>query len=50
LHLASRKGHLELVRLLLKCRANIHARNKENRTPFQEATAGRRDGVMQLLL
>ena len=43
-------GHPDVVQLMLKCSADVHARDDDGRTPFMRATErGHRD-IMQLLL
>ncbi|KAI0274204.1 hypothetical protein BGY98DRAFT_1188657 [Russula aff. rugulosa BPL654] len=48
--LASREGHLEVVRLLGDRGADVHIRNDDDMTPFQVATARDYHDVAQLLL
>ena len=59
LHVASKRGHLDGVRLLLQHGADIHAQDDKGRTPFQVSLAsalgklhpgGKHQDVMQLLL
>jgi hypothetical protein len=50
LHAASAAGHVELVRLLLKCGADVDARGSKNRSPLQLATLHGRLNVVQCLL
>ena len=50
LHFASKRGHLEVVRLLLGHGADVHIRGSESRTPFQQATEEGHHEIAQLLL
>ena len=50
LHMAARRGHLEIARTLLDCGATIDARDSKGDTPLQRAVNCRRGEVAQLLL
>jgi hemoglobin len=50
LHMAARRGHLEIARTLLECGAAIGARDSKGDTPLQRAVNCRRDAVVQLLV
>ena len=50
LHMAARRGHLEIARTLLDCGATVDARDSKGDTPLQRAINCRRDKVAQLLL
>jgi len=49
LHMAARRGHLEIARTLLDCGAAIQARDSKGDTPRQRAINCRRKNVAQLL-
>jgi ankyrin repeat protein len=50
LHRASATGHIEVVRLLLKCGADVDARGFANMSPLQIASSGGHLNVIQCLL
>ena len=50
LHLASRKGHIEVARFLLDNGADANARDKHKSTPLHLATKGGHVGVVRVLL
>ena len=50
LHMAARRGYVEIARALLDCGAAIEARDSKGDTPLQRAVNCRRDGVVQLLV
>ena len=50
LHMAARRGHVEIARALLDCGAAIEARDSKGDTPLQRAVNCRRDAVVQLLV
>jgi hemoglobin len=50
LHMAARRGFVEIARVLLDCGASIQARDTKGDTPLQRAINCRRGGVSQLLL
>jgi len=50
LHMAARRGHLEIARTLLDCGAAIEARDSKGDTPLQRAINCRRDAVVRLLM
>ncbi|MBZ5607072.1 MAG: ankyrin repeat domain-containing protein [Acidobacteriia bacterium] len=50
LHMAARRGFLEIARTLLDCGAAIDARNSKGDTPLQRAINCRKDAVVQLLV
>jgi hemoglobin len=50
LHMAARRGYVEIARALLDCGAAIRARDRKGDTPLQRAMNCRRDGVAQLLV
>jgi len=49
LHMAARRGHVEIARALLDCGAVIGARDIKGATPLQRAVNCRRNAVVQLL-
>jgi hemoglobin len=49
LHMAARRGHVEIARLLLDCGANVNARDSKRDTPMQRARNCRRHAVAELL-
>lgn len=49
LHMAARRGHVEIARTLLDCGAAINARDSKGDTPLQRAKNCRRPQVAQLL-
>jgi hemoglobin len=50
LHMAARRGYLEIARALLDSGASIDARDSKGDTPLQRAVNCRRDSVSQLLV
>jgi len=50
LHMAARRGYLEIARVLLDCGAAINAKDNKGVTPLQRALHCRRNDVAQLLL
>jgi truncated hemoglobin YjbI len=50
LHMAARRGHLEIARALLDCGASIHLRDSKGDTPLERALHCRREKVAQFLL
>jgi hemoglobin len=50
LHMAARRGHLEIARALLDCGAAIEARDRKGDTPLQRAINCRRHAVVELLV
>jgi truncated hemoglobin YjbI len=50
LHMAARRGHLEIARTLLDCGARIDAQDRKGDTPLHRALKCRRDRVSQLLV
>jgi hemoglobin len=49
LHMAARRGHLEIARALLDSGAAMNARDRKGDTPLQRAINCRKSGVSQLL-
>lgn len=49
LHVADRKGHLEVVKLLLDRKADPHAKDGDGNTPLAEARSNKHDQVVKLL-
>jgi hemoglobin len=49
LHMAARRGHVEIARVLLDCGADLSARDTKRDTPLQRARNCRRNAVAQLL-
>jgi hemoglobin len=49
LHMAARRGHLEIARALLDCGAELNAPDRKGDTPLQRAINCRQNGVSQLL-
>ena len=50
LHMAARRGHVEVARALLDSGAALNARDRKGDTPLQRAINCRKNGVSQLLL
>jgi hemoglobin len=50
LHMAARRGHVEIARTLLDCGAAMEARDRSGDTPLQRALNCRRDTVVRLLV
>ena len=50
LHMAARRGHVEIARALLDSGAAVLARDRKGDTPLQRAINCRKDGVSRLLL
>jgi riboflavin biosynthesis pyrimidine reductase len=50
LHMAARRGHVEITRVLLDSGAAVNARDRKGDTPLQRAINCRKNGVSQLLL
>ncbi len=50
LHMAARRGYVEIARALLDCGAAIEARDSKRATPLQRAINCRQRGVSQLLV
>jgi hemoglobin len=50
LHMAARRGFVEIARALLDCGAAVEARDRKGDTPLQRAVNCRRVGVAQLLV
>jgi hemoglobin len=50
LHMAARRGHLEIARTLLDCGAALEARDSKGDTPLDRARNCRRDAVAHLFL
>ena len=50
LHMAARRGHVEIARALLDSGAAVNARDRKGDTPLQRAINCRKKGVSQLLL
>jgi hypothetical protein len=50
LHMAARRGHVEIARALLDSGAAVNVRNRKGDTPLQRAINCRKNGVSQLLL
>jgi ankyrin repeat protein len=50
LHWASFKRRPEITQALLECGADVYARDKSDRTPFQLASIWKHHDVAQLLL
>jgi hemoglobin len=49
LHMAARRGHVEIARALLDSGAAVNARDRKGDTPLQRAINCRKNGVAQLL-
>ena len=50
LHMAARRGHVEIARALLDSGAALHALDRKGDTPLERANHCRKKGVLQLLL
>lgn len=50
LHMAARRGHVEIARALLDSGAAVNARNRKGDTPLQRAIKCRKDGVSRFLV
>jgi hypothetical protein len=50
LHMAARRGHLEIAKALLDCGASLEVKDRKGETPLQRAVNCRRHIVAQLLL
>jgi len=50
LHMAARRGHVEIARALLDSGAAVNARNRKGDTPLQRGINCRKNGLSQLLL
>jgi hypothetical protein len=50
LHMAARRGNMEVAEALLDCSADIHTRDKAGDTPLQRAKNCRKAGVVSLLV
>jgi hemoglobin len=50
LHMAARRGHVEIARALIDCGAAIEARDSKGDTPLRRAINCRRSAVSQLLM
>ena len=50
LHMAARRGHVEIARTLLDCGAALELRDSKGDTPLQRAVNCRKQGVVQLLI
>ena len=50
LHMAARRGHVEIAQALLDSGAKVNARDRKGDTPLQRAINCRKDGISQLLL
>ncbi len=50
LHMAARRGHVEIARVLLECGAAVNARDRKGDTPLTRAVNCRRPLVAQLLV
>src|SRR6266480_3755936 len=50
LHMAARRGHVEIARALLDSGAAVNARDRKGDTPYERAINCRMKGVSQLLL
>jgi hypothetical protein len=50
LHMAARRGHVEIARALLECGAAVHAKDRKGVTPLRRAINCRRDVIAQLLV
>jgi len=50
LHMAARRGHVEIARALLDSGAAVNARDRKGDTPLQRAINCRKNGITQLLL
>ncbi len=50
LHMAARRGHVEIARALLDCGAAVDARDRKGDTPLERAIHCRRNAVAELLV
>jgi ankyrin repeat protein len=50
LHMAARRGHVEIAQALLDCGATLQALDSKGDTPLQRAINCRQHGVSRLLL
>jgi ankyrin repeat protein len=50
MHLAARRGHIEIVRVLLQNEADVHIRGDDGRTALETANASGHSDIAQLLL
>jgi cytohesin len=50
LHVAARKGHADILQLLLNHGASVNAEDDFGNTPLPRATSGGHDDIVQLLL
>jgi len=50
LHMAARRGHVQIARALLDSGAAVNARDRKGDTPLQRAINCRKNGISQLLL
>ena len=50
LHMAARRGHVDVARALLECGADVNARDRNGITPLQRAINCRRKEVAQILV
>ena len=50
LHMAARRGHVDIARALLECGAAINVRDRKGDTPLQRAKNCRREEVARLLV
>ena len=50
LHTASQKGHLEIVKILIRLGANVNAKNEEDWTPLNSAAESGEFEVMKYLI
>jgi len=50
LHMAARRGHVEIARALLRCGAAVNSRDRRGDTPLQRAVNCRRTEISRLLV
>lgn len=50
LHVAAHEGHVEIVDFLLRCGANLDARNRHGNTPLHCAVVSGREKIVQALV